>query len=200
MRFNLGIVIAAIALYAFGFLYWGVSPFGTFVWERPKDPEAVRAFLKEHFPENRTYGIPVFPAPDGGEDAKNEFAKAHAEGPVAIVHMTNVDGRPALDSSIMIKGFILNAICIMLVANIMKFVVTSLPTYISRLLFVLSLGLLVAIFTQAGDIVWWKIDWQWKSYIAVYDLGSFLIIGAILAHYISPEDKQKSSSKEKKKK
>jgi hypothetical protein len=50
-RTLLGIVLAAVVLYAWGFLVWGVVPYPAVVWKKPVDEEVARKALREQFPE-----------------------------------------------------------------------------------------------------------------------------------------------------
>ena len=62
------------------------------------------------------------------------------QGPVAFVHMLAVDGRPQVDASVMIGGFILNLLAIVLIAALLKIAAPALPTYAARVGFVALAG------------------------------------------------------------
>ncbi len=176
-RLVLGIVIAAIVLYLWGFLVWGLGPYRTVIWKKPADEAAARKVLKAQFPENGTYYVPSF----GQEQAVVEEFK---QGPVAMVHILAVGGRPLADPSIMIGGFVLNLVALALIALILQRVASAMPNYGQRVGFVALIGLTAALLCDGGDAVWWQIPWSWKLYQAGYDFSFWLIAGLILARFV----------------
>ncbi|QDT96452.1 hypothetical protein [Gimesia aquarii] len=185
-RTVLGIIIAAIVLYVWGFIYWGFGPYSTMIWKKSTDDVAAGKALLEYFPQNGTYFVPSF-----DQDQKT-VETLYEAGPVAFVHMLSINGSSMADFSIMIKGFFLNLVVIILIAILLKQVCAALPKYLDRVKFVALAGLISAIFTDFGDAVWWKLDWPWELYQAFYGFSAWLIIGLILAKFIEPEMKQDS--------
>lgn len=114
LRPILCIAIAAVVLYAWGFLVWAVIPYPAVVWKKPVNEQAARKALKEQFPERGTYVVPAF---DHDQAAKETLFK---EGPVAMVHMTHPAGRPLADPAIMGGGFVLNLVGLVLIAIILR--------------------------------------------------------------------------------
>jgi hypothetical protein len=169
-RLVLGIVVAAVVLYLWGFLVWGLGPYRTAIWKKPADEAAARKVLKEQFPENGTYYVPSF----GQEQAVVEEFK---QGPVAMVHML-------ADPSIMIGGFVLNLVALVLIALILQRVASAMPGYGQRVGFVALIGLTAALLCDGGDAVWWQIPWSWKLYQAGYDFSFWLIAGLILPRFV----------------
>lgn len=180
-RTVLGIVVAAVVLYAWGFLVWGVVPYPAVVWKKPVDEEAARKALREQFPERGTY---VVPGAGHDEAVKEALFK---QGPVAMVHMTHPAGRPLADPSIMIGGFVLNLVALVLIALILRRVGAAMPGYGERVGFVALIGLTAALLIDGGDAVWWQIPWEWKLYQAGYDFSFWLIAGLILAKFVGPK-------------
>lgn len=187
-RTALGVIIAAIVLFAWGFLYWGFGPYRTMIWKQSTDDIAAGKALLEYFPQNGTYFVPSF---NRDEETAQTLYEA---GPVAFVHMLSISGSSMADFSLMINGFILNLVVIVLIAVLLRQVCAALPTYIDRVKFVALAGLTAAVFINCGDAVWWQIDWSWKLYQAFYSFSAWLIIGLILAKFIEPEEKQTSPS------
>src|SRR5580692_13071758 len=161
-RTLIGVAIACVVLYLWGFLYWGFGPYKTLIWKHARDDAAAGAALREQFPENGTYLVPSFTHDDR---TMEELSK---QGPVAFVHMLAVDGTPTFDPTMLIKGFVLNLIVIVLIALLLRKVATSLPTYLDRVTFVALTGLTAALLVDGGDIAWWHISWEWKLYQAFY--------------------------------
>ena len=110
IRFLTGVVIAAVVLYLFGFVYWGMGPYGRVIWKHTADDEAAGAALLAHFPENGTYYVPAM------KEDMGITTRLMEKGPVAFVHVIARDGRPMMDPSIMVGGFFLNLVVIVLIA------------------------------------------------------------------------------------
>jgi len=187
-RTALGVIIASIVLFLWGFIYWGSGAYRTMVWKQSTDDVAAGKALLEYFPQNGTYYVP------GSEKDLKTVETRFESGPVAFVHMLSINGRPMVDVSIMIKGFILNLVVIVLLAVLLRQVCAALPRYIDRVKFVALAGLTAAIFIDCGGAVWWQIDWSWKLYQAFYSFSAWLLIGLVLARFIEPETKQTSTS------
>lgn len=177
-RMLIGIVISAVALYLWGFVFWGLGKYPWLIWKQPTDEAAARAALKEQFPENGPYFIPAYT-----EDMEAAEA-AYAAGPVAFVHMLHIDGRPIMDPRIMVQGFLNNLVVIVLIALALRRVAPALPTWRQRARFVALVGLAATVLTEIGDAIWWGIDWNWKLYQAAYFLGFWMMAGIILAYFI----------------
>ena len=180
-RLIAGVIIAAVVLYLFGFVYWGMGPYATVIWKQAADDEAAGTALARHFPENGTYFVPAI-KPD--METTNRLAE---KGPVAFVHMIAVDGKPMTDPSIMIGGFFLNLVAIVLIALLVKLAAPAVPTYAARVGFVALAGLAAAVFSEGNEAVWWQISWEWKLYQAVYSVAFWIIAGVILAAFIQAE-------------
>ncbi len=178
-RTAIGVAIACVVLYVWGFLYWGFGPYKTHIWKHTRDDAAAGAALREHFPQNGTYLVPGFANDDATMEALSK------KGPVALVHMIAVGGGPSFDPMMLAKGFVLNLIVIVLIALLLRQVATSLPTYWDRVRFVTLAGLRAAVLIDGGDIAWWHISWEWKLYQAFYSVSFWVIAGLILARFVN---------------
>ncbi|MCA9078346.1 MAG: hypothetical protein KDA93_25180 [Planctomycetaceae bacterium] len=179
----IGTVIAAVVLYLYGFLYWGGAiPYGEHVWKQSSDDSAAGLALVQHFPDKGTYFVPA------STNAAEARVALYEQGPVAMVHMLAPQGRPEVDPSIMIQGFLVNLAFIIAVGLLMKHVVKALPSFGSRLMMAILAGLACTLLTDIGDIAWWTIDWQWKVYTGLYHFTAWVIVGAILAAFVRPNE------------
>ena len=180
-RTFIGVVLAQFVLYFFGFLYWGLGPYPSLIWKQAKNADAAAQSLRELFPQNGTYLVPSTVGDPAAVD------QAMRKGPVAFVHMLRVDGRPAMDPSIMITGFVTNFIVIVMISLLLKRCSPALPTYADRVKFVAFVGFIAAFFIDGGEIVWWQMPADWQLYRAGYDFLFWVIAGLILAKFVSTE-------------
>ncbi len=187
-RMIIGIAISAVALYVWGFVYWGFGKYPRLIWKQPTDQAAARSVLKQQFPENGPYFIPAYT-----EDAE-AAEQAYATGPVAFVHMLHVEGRPMLDPGIMVRGFLNNLVAIVLIALALRKAAPALPSWGQRARFVALVGLAATVLTEIGDAIWWEIDWNWKIYQAAYFMGFWMTAGIILAVFVKSEPRTEAAS------
>lgn len=181
-RLVAGTIAGAIAAYVWGFLYWGVDPLPYTSWKSAASDEAAGKALLEHFPQNGTYYVPSLQLPP---DRLNELME---RGPVAFVHMLRVDGRPVMDPSAMIKGFVLYLVAAAVLALLVRPLAQSLDTASNRLTFSVLLALVAALLIDIGDHVWWYIPLQWKLYQAFYDFTALLIMGFTVSTIVLRRD------------
>ncbi len=177
---GIGIVLAAVAIFFWGFLYWGMNPLPSSSWKQTKDDVAAGKALLEHFPESGTYYLP------GRYNDEETWMKLHAAGPVAFIHLTAREGRPLHDWGIMIRGFLLYLVVVTLIALLLQKVSPALPSYADRVKFAALVGLAAAVMIDFGDVVWWYIPWEWKIHQAVYTVTTWTIAGLVLAKFVKP--------------
>jgi hypothetical protein len=180
LRTILGVIIASIVIYAWGFVYWGFGPYPTMIWKHLKTGNAARMALSTHFSERGTYFVPA-----RSKDAA-AMKTAFEEGPVAMVHVIAPKGQPAPseDLAMMGQGFVLNLVVVILVAVLLHNVAASQPTYLGRVGIVALAGMIASVLIDGGDIVWWRIPWEWKLYQAAYNVTVWILAGLILAAFI----------------
>lgn len=176
----LGVVVATVVMYLWGFVYWGASPAPYQSWEQAPDDRAAGAALLEHFPESGVYYIP---GNDHPMDVRNELFE---QGPTGFVILDR-DGRPAFDTNIMISGLILNAIVVSVLAMLLRLTLAAAPAYIQRLRIVTYAGVAAVLLINFGDVVWWAIPMDWVLAQAFYNFTAVLLAGAVLARFIQPD-------------
>jgi len=174
-RFALGIALASVATYLWGFLFWGATSLPYGVWEQSPDDATTQAALLEHFPENGTYFVPGF-----GHEA-GELAELYESGPVAMVHVSAREGRPQLDPGIMARGFGVIVGSALLLGLLLRW--TALPDYGRRVRLACLVGLLAAWTVDLGDTAWWGTPLDWKLVQALYTATSLALMGAVLARF-----------------
>ncbi|MCG8592177.1 MAG: hypothetical protein MJE66_23030 [Proteobacteria bacterium] len=177
-RMALGILLAALAGYFWGFVYWGANPLPYTAWRQAADDVAAGEALRLHFPEAGTYYVPAL-----DRERTPELFEA---GPVAVVHMLSIEGRPQADPGIMIRGFALVLVSCGLLAGILRH--AALPTYRQRAQLALWIGVAAAVVVDLGGAVWWQLSWEWQLYQAFYDATAFAVPGLVLAHFAGPRE------------
>lgn len=178
-RFILGILLAALAMFVWGMLYWGANPLPYTAWKQATDDVAAGKALREYFPENGTYYVP------GMNHDKATLKTLMEQGPVAFVHMLRREGRPLMEPGIMVKGLVLYLLVAWVLALLLRRALPALPSYGDRVKATALVALLAALMIDAGDVVWWYIPPAWKLYQGVYDFTALLIGGLVLAKFVT---------------
>ena len=177
----LGSVIAAVALFFWGFVYWAVSPLPNTALKTVVDEPAAGQALLEHFPQSGTYHLP-----DPQNADIDEMNALHRQGPVAMVDI-DVDGAVPQSPIVMLAGFAHMLITTLMIALLMRLTGNALATYGDRVLFVFLAGVIVAFWTRISGVIWWGLGLPWQMYNAIYDVSSWLIAGLILAKFVGPK-------------
>jgi hypothetical protein len=178
-RIAIGIVLATLVTYVWGFLYWGASPIPYTAWTQAADDAAAQAALRTHFPERGTYFVP------GRDHPTDEMTALYQAGPVALVHMLAPAGRDPFDVGIMVKGFSLVLLSAALLALLLHRLARVLR-YGELARVVVLVALLATLVVDLGDYAWWNIPGAWKLAQGVYDFTAILIPGLIVARFVTP--------------
>lgn len=170
--FVLGPFLAALAMFIWGFFYYGLSGFPYAVLGSA--PEAGPA-LNRLFPASGTY---VFPDPR--VDPK-VVEKQFASGPIATVHI-HKEGANPMDPLLLIKGFALEFVSCVLLALLLT--QSAAKGYAGRVCFAVLAGVLITLFSNGGQVIWWRQDWAWHTRTMIHDIAAWLAAGLILAIFV----------------
>jgi hypothetical protein len=176
----IGIVLATVAIFMWGFVYWGLLSAPYAPLKATNGDDAARQALLEHFPSTGMYSIP------GMYNDPETTARMFKEGPIAMVNFVR-EGHPMGDPAMMGQGFVLNLVVVFLLSVVIKKALPALPNYGDRVLFAALLGLTAVVMINLGDAVWWRYSWSWKLSQALYGFISFCIAGTVLGKFIKPE-------------
>lgn len=176
----LGVLVATVVMYVWGFVYWGASGVPYAAWEQAPDDRAAGAALLEHFPESGVYYVP------GSGHPMEERNALFEQGPIGFVILDR-DGRPAFDAGIMIGGLVLNGIVVSVLMLLLRITLPAAPLYIQRLRIVTYAATAVVLLIDFGDVVWWAIPMDWVMAQAFYNFTAVVLAGAILARFVRPD-------------
>ena len=167
----LGSFLAGLALFMWGFIYYGVSGIPYKLLGTPNTTAG--ADLKSSFPTDGTYILP-------GPNAENLEA-AQKEGPIAMVHIVRDGAENPM--SMMLPGFFHGwAYCFLLGLTLQQ--VCKKAGYGERVWFVTLVGIAGAFLARFGDAIWFLQDWSWQISNFAYSVIGAAIAGAILAKFI----------------
>lgn len=176
-KFLLAPLLAALAMFFWGFVYYGISGIPYKALGTVGD---IGPAVADLFPTDGTY---VLPDPRGAPEALAEQMK---RGQLIMIHIKK-SGVKEMDPGILLKGFVLEFVSCLLLAFIMHKVAGGFQTYGCRLMFCIAVGLLLALFAHGGQAVWWQQAWCWHLMTMLHDIIAFALAGAILAKFHTPK-------------
>ena len=171
----LGILVATVVLYLWGFLYWGVSTLPYSSWEQTANDTVAQQVLAEQFPESGTYFVP------GVQNEVDQRTAMYSSGPTAFVHIKH-GAQTEVDPMVMLAGFIHNLVVVTLMAGFFKVAGAKEFRDFARL--AVTAGAVAVVATHIGDMIWWQMPVAWKVWLLVYDYTLWLIVGHLLGIFM----------------
>ena len=180
-KFVLAPLLAALATFVFGFIYWGLPLHLAYKSLGSVDDVSATALaIGKMFPATGTY---LLPSPLDGDDRMNELA---ARGPMVEVHLVKEPFTNADMGKCMALGFLHMFVVSLLVAIVLCGLCQSFKCWTCRVKFCAMLGLLVAT-CDLGNAIWWHHSVGWTLAQSVYDFLIFVVIGLVLAKFVTPK-------------
>ena len=189
-----GSFAAGVAMFVWGWVFWGVigmvfSPFKPIPGGGEK---AILAAVTAAFSESAVYR---FPFPAAGDQGGSEEASAsnwmdqQREGPIFEI-VYHADGDPPMNPKMFALGFFHMWFTAFVVALIMNQFSASarLSTYRDRLVFVIILGLVSALWTDTGRYIWFYHPCSHELFHAVYHISGMIVAGLVLAAIVKRRD------------
>jgi len=173
----IGTTVAAVVLFFWGFLVWGALPFAWQIIGPAPDEVALQKVLGEQLPAAGAYFVPHPSA--AASDAEAHAARAKA-GPIATVLVHG--GQDPNDPGPMIWGFVhmwLSALLMGLL--IQRFAPIGVGPTIG---FSALVGVAAAVWADLGRPIWYAQPWSYHTLFAVYELGGWVLAGAVLGYFV----------------
>jgi hypothetical protein len=178
-KFLLAPFLAALALFVWGFVYYGISGLPYRAAATTPDDAATMQTLAATFPTTGTY---IMPSPQLMMSDEKKFGDLMQHGPLATVHILK-EGRPPMSGAQMLKGFLLGWTSCLLLALLLHKSSPALPSYACRFMFSLTTGVLIALYGNLGEVIWWNQPVGWHIATLIYDIVGWAVAGAILARF-----------------
>lgn len=165
---------AAILMFMWGFVFWASGAIDPFTHLSSEGETAITEALRANAPQHGLYAIP---------DTKGDQATAAqrmAQGPFALLFVQPAGAQMA-DPKVMGVGFLHMFVTAFLIGLLLTWVLPATPTWMDRFKVVALMGVTAAFFVHLGNPIWWHYPVGASLLFAVYDLGSYLIAGAVMA-------------------
>jgi hypothetical protein len=181
-------VLSALAMFFWGFVYWGPALNMTARLMRPLPADAELDVLAPLRAAETPSGMYVYPGPMaavGDKAAQTEWEKKLTEGPV--MHMAyHSGGSSPMDPVMLAKGFVHGFVVALIAAGLLATVVEALPSYGRRVLVLVLASLIAAVWTNFGNAIWWFHTVEYAAGQAVYTFIAGLLMALVTAAIVRP--------------
>ena len=174
-----GSLLAAVAIFIFGAVYWSSPVMGAGARD-VADDAAAQAVLKEMFPETGIYWIPGMSLYAQDSERYNVL---HEAGPTAMINIIHEPGPPMAPSTF-VAGFLHEWVVCFMIGLLLLRVAPALPTYGSRVGFVTMAGFVMAVFVDLGAVIWWRLPLALELADGVYNVVAWLLAGLVMARFV----------------
>ncbi len=175
-RLLLASFLAALALFVWGFVFWAVLPTDR-VFATPNDGDALARVLREQLPRSGVYALPD---PALQRAHADDYARRHAEGPVAMV-FAHPAGRPAMPPSTFVLGFLQMLATSVAAALLLRRCAPALPTFGARVGAVMLAFVVAVTLVDLAAPIWWTNPWQLHALNGLFHLSGGLLVALVLA-------------------
>jgi hypothetical protein len=173
----IGSAIAAIALFFWGFLFWGATTLPYQAMKPVPDLPALQVALKAALPET---GVYLLPHPDQG--SQEEMGKVMAAG--AFGRIIFVREGVTMGGSTFLFGILHSFVAALFLALLLRAAAPS--SYGAGVTLIVLAGLAGAVYSNLGKPIWYFHPWPVHVVDFVYDLTSYLVAGLVLAKFVKP--------------
>ena len=181
-RVLLAAVLSAVLMFVWGFVFWAVLGMGCrFIQPLPAELDVLAALRQS----GATSGMYVYPMPADMKDeqAMESYQAKHAEGPILQLAY-QAEGGPDMPPSKYAQGFGHYFAVALLSGCLLALASRGLPSFGSRLVFVLLLSLVAAVWGNVGDAVWWFHSREYCLGNMAYSMGAGLLMALVMATII----------------
>jgi hypothetical protein len=178
-RVLLASMVAAVLMFAWGFVFWGLMGMSTQLAAPLPAELDLLAVLRNSQAPSGMYIYPMLVDPSE-EQARTEWEKKHREGPLLQLAYRK-EGGPPMPPSMFAQGLTHYFAVALLTSCLLALAARGLPHFGGRLVFVLLVSLVAAIWTNVGDVVWWFHSPLYCLGNMAYTMGAGLVMGLVVA-------------------
>lgn len=175
MRFVLGVLLGAVAMFLWSFVFWMVIPYPGSVLNTLPNQDLLVPALQAAIPADGVYLVPA------AEESEEVMAQKE-QGPVATI-MFQKGGAEPMDKT-MIRGFVHMLGCSFLLA--IAVATAGRRTFLGRFVLIFWIGLFVAIWTEMSTVIWFLFPIRYACLQMTYHLSAIAVLGLVLAFFIRP--------------
>ncbi len=180
-RTLIGVLVAGLAVFMWGFAFWGSSTVPYQVWDSVPNDAQTQTELARLFPQSGYYSIPSV--------ANNSAEESAALLKTGVWATVNIDHTPPLPGEL--ASLLLGLAHCIVVMFLLALVFRHLGSNGIRTGFLI--GLAATVFSNLGDVIWWNFPLKWQATIMLYDIGFWSIGGLVLGFFFRDQVSEKAS-------
>jgi hypothetical protein len=177
-KLMLGSVLAAVAMFFWGFLYWAAFPFTYRVMAPAPNQQALAKAMADALPAS---GVYLLPHPKVG--SQEEMTKLFQAGPLVQINIQK-QGTDPVQGSVFLWGFVHMLASAFLMALVLRAAAPAAASFGTRLQVAALAGLAGACYSNLGKPIWWHQTWDYHLLNFGFDLGSWLLAALVLAFFV----------------
>jgi len=179
VRIVLATVLSAVAMFFWGFLFWGVlNVGGKLMQPLPNDLDVLAALRNAQTPSGM-YLYPMPPA-DSNEESVESFQASHEEGPLLQLAY-QAEGGPPMPPAQLVLGFGHSLVVAFATSLLVAIAAQGLTSFGSRFAVVMLVSLVSAIWANGGDAIWWFHSTRYSLGNSLYQLGAGVCMALVIA-------------------
>ena len=178
-KFVLGIVLATVAVFVWGAIFW-MNPLPNRLFRETGADEAMMDMMRENMAEDGVYMLPSSHLP------KADMERLYAKGPIAMIYY-RTEGMTGMSLKSLVMSLLHDLFSVALLALLMYRVRGSLESYGCRVAFAGLAGLGMAFFSNLTNSIWFLYPWSFALTGLLYDVTIWVVAGLVLARFIKPD-------------
>ncbi len=174
----LGSIIGGALMFMWGFLFWGVLPFGDSAISGVADQAGLQAQLEAHLDETGVYMIPF-----SADETDAEYQALHAKGPIASIYYRAEGSEPMAPSTFMM-GYLHEVAVLLIMGLVLK--LAAVAGFGGRFVVVFLGGLAGSSFSALAGPIWWLEPWNKAVIDLSYQAVAWLLAAFVMAALVKP--------------
>jgi hypothetical protein len=180
LKLGLGAIAAAVAMFVWGFIFWGTGVVDLFAHMTPE----AEAALSQSLPANLT-ADGVYFVPESKHRSMEEWQTRMQTGPLAIINYRAQGSMPM--TTTMGMGFAHMLATALLLGILLQLLLAATSSYLDRVKLIAIVGVIAAFYIHFAQPIWWHYPWDYAFKGFLYDAVSFTIAGAVLGFFVVPK-------------
>lgn len=185
-RVAIGAVLSAVAMFMWGYFYWGILPLQSGVWQESTtaDQLALSEALGKHLADDGVYFLPW---PEEGVDDQSDpnspFYKRRKDGPLVHIYYQRAGAEPMAPATFAF-GFLHVLVANIFLACLLAILKNGFCCFGARVAFVAGIGSFAGFWIEMSHPIWFHHPlsyalFSWGYHISVWLIGG-LILGALV--------------------
>ena len=176
----IGGLLGGITLFMWGFISWAVMDWHDATLQSHEGINAVVENIEDHLPESGVYYFPPMTFEKADSAQMEEWMELHKTKPHGMIFYNATPGE-VLSPVRLLRGFLVDVLASMMATILLVMALPSLGGYLSRVMFVLALGVFAIMSVHLVNGVFHDIPISWTTGQALDMTASWLLAGLVIS-------------------